>query len=323
MNFSDYTSRNHDLKNTGTRQNWSMRIHCGTSHYSYDDPIVSPNKKGAAHLHMFFGNTLADHSSTYDSLIRSGEGTCAWWPLNRTSYWIPALFDRQNNVRVPQYSEIYYKSAELDGKKIHELPEWLKMIAWKASAKSIGENDGVYDWYCGWPQNGKRYNVWKLIPDCRPWEFLSLKLVYPQCWDGKNLDSSDHRKHLAYPVNKKCPSSHPVAIPEVTYNMYWNNNDVNTYGWYLSSDKHEHMNTILPGWTTTHGDWFWAWHPEVLTKFTNECNNRNHDCIGGTVGYNMKLELSAAKSYINDPDFFNKNINPQKIPFNKIENYFH
>lgn len=43
------------------------------------------------------------------------------------------------------------------------------------------------------------------------------------CWDGKNLDSPNHKDHVAYPVDGPssfattgtCPSSHPVKIPQV------------------------------------------------------------------------------------------------------------
>jgi hypothetical protein len=46
------------------------------------------------------------------------------------------------------------------------------------------------------------------------------------CWDGVNLDSPDHKSHVAYPkqgaasfsgtsVGGDCPSTHPVKIPQV------------------------------------------------------------------------------------------------------------
>jgi len=46
------------------------------------------------------------------------------------------------------------------------------------------------------------------------------------CWDGKNLDSPDHKSHVAYPaagpqtftgssVGGACPATHPVKIPQI------------------------------------------------------------------------------------------------------------
>jgi hypothetical protein len=47
-----------------------------------------------------------------------------------------------------------------------------------------------------------------------------------RCWDGKNLDSPDHKSHVAYPSNGpatftgsstggNCPATHPVKIPQI------------------------------------------------------------------------------------------------------------
>jgi len=41
------------------------------------------------------------------------------------------------------------------------------------------------------------------------------------CWDGKNLDSADHKSHVAYPSSGTfestgpCPASHPVRLPQL------------------------------------------------------------------------------------------------------------
>lgn len=41
---------------------------------------------------------------------------------------------------------------------------------------------------------------------------LRLQIIFPACWDGVNLDSPDHKSHMAYPDrldNGKCPTTHP------------------------------------------------------------------------------------------------------------------
>ena len=40
-----------------------------------DDPIVFPGQPGASHLHDFFGNTGANASSTFETML-AGETTC-------------------------------------------------------------------------------------------------------------------------------------------------------------------------------------------------------------------------------------------------------
>jgi hypothetical protein len=48
--------------------------------------------------------------------------------------------------------------------------------------------------------------------NCR--DGLRLEAYFPSCWDGKNLDSPDHKSHMAYPLSTPdsgyCPPSHPV-----------------------------------------------------------------------------------------------------------------
>lgn len=96
-------------------QDGKLRFLCKFSHVAYDDPIVSPGVPGAAHLHLFFGNTLTNANSTYETLRNSGDGTCDGGPLNRTAYWMPAMLDSSvSKVRVPEYFEWYYQSNRRD-----------------------------------------------------------------------------------------------------------------------------------------------------------------------------------------------------------------
>lgn len=54
---------------------------------------------------------------------------------------------------------------------------------------------------------------------------IRATIIFPSCWDGVNLDSPDHKSHVAYaPGNSalagdKCPSTHPVRIPQVMYEI--------------------------------------------------------------------------------------------------------
>ena len=53
---------------------------------------------------------------------------------------------------------------------------------------------------------------------------LQLRVRFPCCWDGKNLDSADHKSHMAYPSmvdNGVCPSTHPVRLLSLMYESTW------------------------------------------------------------------------------------------------------
>lgn len=55
--------------------------------------------------------------------------------------------------------------------------------------------------------------------ECRG--YLRLAIRFPDCWDGRRLDSPDHRSHMATARrtgatgSRICPRSHPVAVPQL------------------------------------------------------------------------------------------------------------
>jgi len=104
----------------------------------------------------------------------------------------------------------------------------------------------------------------------------------PSCWDGKNLDSPDHKSHVAYPDkndNGKCPSTHPKRFITLFYEFVydiaaWDSEWVNgKHPFVLSNGDREGL--------SLHGDFVSGWKPAVLQKAIDECNNpsgRVEDC---------------------------------------------
>lgn len=64
----------HDYARGASKGDGNFRVSCQWSHFAQDDPIVAYNNFGGSHLHMYFGNTMADASSTKQSLINRGGG---------------------------------------------------------------------------------------------------------------------------------------------------------------------------------------------------------------------------------------------------------
>jgi len=55
---------------------------------------------------------------------------------------------------------------------------------------------------------------------------IRATVIFPSCWDGKNFDSADHKSHVAYApgsalAGDTCPSTHPVRIPQVMYEIMY------------------------------------------------------------------------------------------------------
>jgi len=55
---------------------------------------------------------------------------------------------------------------------------------------------------------------------------IRAEVYFPSCWDGKNLDSPDHKAHVSYPAigdfnGGVCPESHPVALFSIFYEFFF------------------------------------------------------------------------------------------------------
>jgi hypothetical protein len=254
---------------------------------SYDDPIVYPGQSGAAHLHMFFGNTATDAFSTYESLRSSGSGTCQGGPLNRTGYWVPAMFNGSGKVVVPEYFELYYKGfgSRADISSMGTNPNGLRMIAGFDPANGSAIRG---EWSCA---GGAKSTT---IPWCGSGQELKVELRFPMCWDGRSIDAADHRGHMAYgtggggwvTAQGGCPASHPIHLPELTLFAVFAA-DGNTSNWYLASDRMHGMSH--PNGSTFHADWFGAWDPVVQETWTQECIREMRSCVWGEIGNGTRL----------------------------------
>jgi hypothetical protein len=255
----------------------AFRNECSFSHMSSDDPIVFPGQPGKSHLHTFFGNTAVDAQSTQDSIRTSGNSTCRGGVANRTGYWVPALIDADGHPIEPKALEVYYKSGYngIRAADIKPFPSGLRMVA--GSAKSTAAQDIAY-WGCSNNYIGHPGS----IPACSPGDSVKMTVEFPQCWDGTNLDSADHKSHMAYPQNGACPDTHPVPIPAISFNvLYPVPNGGDTAGWRLASDMYD---ASMPSGFSAHADWFDGWDPEVVKAFVANCINAAVDCHSHLLG---------------------------------------
>lgn len=276
-----------DTPKQNTDGTGQFRFTCDFSHMSYDDPIVFPGKQGAAHLHTFFGNTGINYASTQESIEKSGNSTCAGGTANRTGYWVPAVIDTKDGTPVkPSDILVYYKSDLLPGATTKPFPAGLRMVA--GDMRSTGPQDGT-DWGCSAPDGTELVKGAKSIPaNCPAGSTIISTIEFPMCWDGVNLDSPDHKSHMAFQVwnNDKrivqCPASHPVQVPTLTEKIrYLVTDEGASARWRLSSDNYS---KDLPGGFSIHADWFNGWDPKVQAIWLKNCLQAARDCHGYLLG---------------------------------------
>lgn len=226
---------------------------CEFSHALPDDPIVSPGQSGASHLHDFFGNTTTNADSTYESL-QAGNTTCDRGQ-DKAAYWVPALY--QDGKRIPPGAmAAYYRGSEKDPGQLRAMPANLRIIA--GNPTNTDPSRSVAKWTCdpGFvvdPQQG-----------CPFGSKLAVSIVFPDCWDGVNLDSPDHRSHMTYAKStagmRVCPASHPVAVPTLDLKISYPGAQGGA-GWSVSSGSPASM----------HADFFNAWDQPTLQSLVDTC----------------------------------------------------
>ena len=264
----------------------AFRVSCTPSHMSNDDPIVYPNQPGAAHHHTFFGNTSTNAKSDLMHMDIAGNSTCTGGNLNHSAYWIPSMIDTANNQPVkPKSAIFYYKSWDVPNALVTQPPKGLRMIAGNSKATSAATSDGRYS--CITPSNGQGTPWSKSIPNCAVGTTLLIQIIFPQCWDGINLDSPNHKDHMAaasqaLTTPNKCPATHPVGIPQIAEGVSYDITSADqTKNWRLASDNYA---TSSPGGYSIHADWVNGWDTTIMAGWIKNCLNKGLDCHAHLLG---------------------------------------
>jgi lysophospholipase L1-like esterase len=293
----------------------AFRFICMPGHILRDDPIVYPGQPGRSHLHQFYGNDTVNANSTYSSMRLAGNSTCVN-PLNRSGYWQPAMLDGVGNVVRPDAVAIYYKQRPKSDPKCTRgnpqamgdcinLPNGLRFIF--GYDMITGKSPTGHLWF-NCQGTGAVSGHYATIPIamqyCPAGAQLGAIIEAPDCWDGANLDSPNHRDHVAHAGYGdwgylKCPPTHPYVIPKFTLGA-WYRVDANKATWHFSSDE---MFPTLPYGTTFHADWFGAWDDPTKDQWFGPtgCIGGQKNCSDGDVGNGTRMKQVGTLSYTANP----------------------
>lgn len=233
------------------------------------DPIVAPGHSHGSHLHQFVANVGTRASSTYDEMIRA-ETTCML-SADTSAYWVPALLDRKGRAAELRSANAYYRASATRAGMIVAFPQDLRIVAGAPDVRT--GTDTVVGWSC---DDASPYRP--KIPNCKkqPGRYVKAHIVFPSCWDGVNLDSADHRSHVAYPDGARCPATHPVPVPRLSMHFTWKVE--NGRGFSLSSDE---MFGTRRG-RSLHSDFWNTWNQEALEDLVEACLVGGKSCKATT-----------------------------------------
>lgn len=208
------------------------------------DPIISPGNV-SAHVHQIMGGNGFDFEMDYADTQAS---TCTSCTVHGdySNYWSPVLYYQHQDGSFEKVDQVggglvyYLQRGGPNNDKLKAFPEGFRMISgdpFKRSAGSDFASQAVsyncldYDKSPGNPETGN-------FPNFNCPDGLRSQVFFPSCWDGKNLDSADHKSHVAFPVdsynNGRCPDSHPVHLISIFYEIIWDTNKFKDM-WYGNS----------------------------------------------------------------------------------------
>lgn len=236
-----------------------FKVECTYSHSSSDDPIVHPGQPGRAHRHDFFGSTATDAHSTPASLL--GTDTTCQNRNDTAAYWAPALL-RDGEPIEPTTGVAYYRPGPgADPAAVQPFPEGLVVIAGDQTATEPQALE-VAAWHCG-----ASPVLHSDPPSCPRTAPLGVRVAFPDCWDGEALDSDDHQSHMAYSEGGACPASHPVAVPQLIFEVHYP----------VTGDPAD-LALASGGVRSMHADFVQAWDQAALEREVRTCLNLAKVC---------------------------------------------
>ncbi|KAI9835060.1 MAG: hypothetical protein M1819_002612 [Sarea resinae] len=246
------------------------------------DPIIEPGEV-SAHVHAIMGGDGFGFNMTYDQARAS---TCSSCPISAdmSNYWVPTLYYHAQNgsfLSVKNIgSTVYYEQRPGNAtEKLHAFPEGFRMIAGDPFKRNYTGDFAAQavsyvclDYSGGAPGQTTGFQQ----QNCA--DGLRAQLYFPSCWDGVNLDTPDHKSHMAYPIQiyngGYCPSTHPVHMISLFYETIWQINDF-ADGWYDGTTPPFVLSTGDPTGYGYHGDFVNGWDVSVLQNAVDNCNDPN------------------------------------------------
>ncbi|GAQ08895.1 hypothetical protein ALT_6216 [Aspergillus lentulus] len=260
------------------------------------DPLMDPGKP-SSHVHAVHGSGGFSMSASGADLKASSCTSCAV-TQDKSAYWIPALYFMHENGDAEIVNQVggmlaYYL---LYGENVTAFPDNFRMIAgdtylrdfpwpipdppkseWTGKQasqealrqKAIGFNCLNYA-LDPEPSLGRHFLPNKTYLDEHCTDGVRFELMFPSCWNGKDVDSDDHKSHVAYPslvMDGTCPEGFETRLVSLFYESIWDT--------YAFKDKEGYF-VIANGDPTGygyHGDFMQGWESGVLQQAVEQCTN--------------------------------------------------
>jgi len=260
----------------------TFTVNCAPLTIQRSDPIVNPGVPGG-HVHSVIGGNAFRREMGPMDAYSATETSCDKM-IDHSNYWVPHMYHYTETDKMWELvpwsgAAVYYQKRACDyepGRKTCDkafvplaFPDKFRMIAGDPYRRTQNDSDPAQraiTIMCIFDGGSKEYNGFP-PHQCND---MRSQVYFPSCWDGHNLDTPDHKSHVAYPAignynGGVCPESHPVAIFSLFYEFHFK-----TEGY--KDSKFAFANGDPTGYGF-HGDFIMGWTNRTLLQTAHK------DCI--------------------------------------------
>jgi len=260
----------------------TFTVNCVPLTQQRSDPIVQPGI-ASFHLHSVIGGNAFQRNMAGAMDAAKANSTTCDKAIDHSNYWVPQLYHQRTDKKwelVPWHgSAVYYQKRACDyapGLRVCDkskvplaFPDGFRMIAGDAYRRTQNNSDfaqRAVAIMCEFNGGSKEYNG---FPP-RQCNIMRSEVYFPSCWDGKNLDTPNHKDHVSYPAigdynGGVCPQSHPVALMSIFYEFFFDTSS-------FTDSKFAFANGDPTGYGF-HGDFIMGWTNRALLQTAHQ------DCI--------------------------------------------
>ncbi|KAL0577271.1 hypothetical protein V5O48_004728, partial [Marasmius crinis-equi] len=289
-----------------------LRFPCAQHTVTRSDPLISPGNV-SAHVHQVVGGNrqvtripplsfvvLTLQYNSFDFLMPSGmdlqQSTCSTCSVkeNKSNYWTPTLYFQ--SPKNGTFKRVAQKPGSLTGNpnggmvvyyiqigQVTAFPQGFRMITGdpylRAYNSSIDDSRSIMmrclatDLTSGPDTNG--------MPTTKCKGGIRSQVNFPTCWDGKNVDTTNHKDHVRYAINASfgnfgqgCPSTHPVQLPLLFLETYWDTTPFDNE-WTEGNGKQPFVWAMGdPTGFGYHADYMMGWPAQTLKNAMAQCNDQ-------------------------------------------------